>query len=146
MDKSAILCSCVSCVEGRAEASVLVQVLEVGGDPAPAGEGPRAGAQLTVRQPLSRCVCVVLVTKCCLSPTPRCPVITTHRGCGVSPWIYAGTLNPKRPTNHSDSSTPPASFLLMHNSCPPIPPHPQPKLWIPRLLLLPCPGLPRVTG
>lgn len=40
MDKSAILCSCVSCVEGRAEASVLVQVLEVGGDRAPAGEVP----------------------------------------------------------------------------------------------------------
>lgn len=37
-------------------------------------------------------------------------------------------------------------YRVRGQSYPPIPPHPQPKLWIPRLLLLPCPGLPRVTG
>lgn len=54
MDESATLCPRVSCVGSRAEVSALLQVLEAGGEWAPAGEAPRAGAQLTIRQPLSQ--------------------------------------------------------------------------------------------
>lgn len=118
MDESAIWCSRVSCVGSRADASARVQIPEARGDRAPAGEGPRAGAQLTPREPLSRRARGGDQQVLPLPPDALLPPLTRSGPLGQPLDLH---WNAPLEGPRSDSSTPPASILLMPNSCPPTP-------------------------